>query len=101
MQLGFNRYEKNFDFLLDRYRNIPNLSTDTNKPPEPTENMIAPNYHNERVNFNVNETVKFVDDIGQIFTATIAGTKEDLLYLYFQDAENSHGYERPSDCFHA
>ena len=63
--------------------------------------MIATNYHNNSVDFEIDQRVKFVDDDGQIFSAIIVGISEGELDLYFEDAENSQGVESPANCFHA
>lgn len=62
--------------------------------------MIATNYHNKSVDFEIDQRVKFVDDNGQIFSAIIVGTPGGKLDLYFEDAENSQGIESPANCFH-
>ena len=59
------------------------------------------NYHNETVIFKINQRIKFVDDNGQIFSAIIVGICDEMLNLYFVDAENSQGFESPENCFHA
>lgn len=63
--------------------------------------MKATNYHNEAVNFEIDHHVKFVDDDGQIFSAVIVGIQDGWLDLYFEDTENSQGFESPANCFHA
>ncbi len=62
--------------------------------------MIANNYHDKPVNFEIDQRIKFVDDNGQIFSATIFGIQDGLLDLYFEDTENSQGLESPANCFH-
>jgi hypothetical protein len=63
--------------------------------------ITTTNYHNQSVIFKINQIVKFIDDNGQIFRALIVNIQDDLLDLYFEDAENSQGLESPSNCFHA
>ena len=62
--------------------------------------MIATNYHNKTVNFEINQRIKFVDYDGQIFSAVIVGIQAGLLDLYFEDTGNSQGLESPTNCFH-
>jgi hypothetical protein len=62
--------------------------------------MIANNYHNKPVNFEIDQRIKFIDDNGQIFSAVIVGIQAGLLDLYFEDTGNSQGLESPTNCFH-
>ena len=62
--------------------------------------MTAINYHNQLANFEIQDRVRFVDDNGQLYTAIIVNIQDDLLDLYFEDAENSQGLEAPSNCYH-
>jgi len=59
--------------------------------------MKTYNYYNKEVTFTTGQTVTYVSDESEIFTATITGISEGLLDLIFSDGDT--GSELPSTCF--
>ena len=61
--------------------------------------MTAQNYHNETVDFRVDNKVNHVTDEGTIVAGTIRGTvAPDLLEIAFDDGDE--GTEKAATCYH-